>query len=96
MGNRRTHKPRPAASTRLGNHEVLEVNADVFRDTCLQLLDRVRDGELEVVVTKRGEAVARLVPPDARAPSAFGFMRGMLLAHGDIIAPDVESWGDHA
>jgi antitoxin (DNA-binding transcriptional repressor) of toxin-antitoxin stability system len=91
-----SHKklPSPAASTSLDAHDVIEVKAGVFKDTCLQLLDRVHDQEIEVVVTKRGEIVAKVVPPDARAPSAFGFMRGTLLAHEDIVTPDFEAWGD--
>ncbi len=91
-----SHKklPSPAASTGLDAHDVIEVKAGVFKDTCLQLLDQVHDQEIEVVVTKRGEIVAKVVPPDTRAPSAFGFMRGTLLAHEDIVEPDFEAWGD--
>ena len=85
---------KPAASTSLDAHEVIEVKAGIFKDTCLQLLDQVHDRDVEVIVTKRGIAVARVVPLDARAPSAFGFMRGTVLAHADIVAPDLESWGD--
>lgn len=73
---------------------VVEVKAGVFKDTCLQLLDQVRDQEVEVVVTKRGAIVARLVPANVSAPSAFGFMRGTVLAHEDIVSPDFETWGD--
>jgi antitoxin (DNA-binding transcriptional repressor) of toxin-antitoxin stability system len=86
--------PFPAPSTRLNGQEVVEVKAGVFKDTCLQLLDQVQAQEIEVVVTKRGEPVARLVPPDVAAPSAFGFLRGTLLSHGDLVAPDFEAWGD--
>ena len=81
-----------AASTSLLARDVVEVKAGVFKDTCLQLLDEVH--EREVVVTKHGKAVARLVPPDERAPSSFGFMRGTVLSHGDIVSPDFEPWGD--
>ncbi|HET7621363.1 MAG TPA: hypothetical protein VFK39_05610 [Gemmatimonadaceae bacterium] len=96
---RRHGKPRkaptpPAASTSLDTPDVIEVKAGVFKDTCLQLLDQVHEHEAEIVVTKRGAVVARVVPPDARMPSAFGFMRGTVLAHGDIITPDFEAWGD--
>jgi antitoxin (DNA-binding transcriptional repressor) of toxin-antitoxin stability system len=86
--------PPPAASTSLDAPDVIEVKAGVFKDTCLQLLDQVHEHEAEIVVTKRGAVVARVVPPGARMPSAFGFMRGTVLAHGDIIAPDFEAWGD--
>ena len=90
----RKGKKLPAASTSLDANEVIEVKAGVFKDTCLQLLDQVHEHDVEVIVTKRGVAVARVVPPDARAASAFGFMRGTVLAHEDIVAPDPEAWGD--
>lgn len=86
--------PSPAPSTSLDVPEVIEVKAGVFKDTCLQLLDQVHAQEVEVVVTKRGEVVARVVPPDTAVPSAFGFLRGTLLSHGDLVAPDFEAWGD--
>lgn len=92
--SRRTDLPAPAASTSLEAREAIEVKAGVFKDTCLQLLDQVHDQGVEVVVTKRGTVVARVVRPDQPAPSAFGFMRGTVLAHEDIVAPDFESWGD--
>jgi len=90
------HKRRnaPAVSASLEARDVIEVAAGVFKDRCLQLLDQVHDGEVEVVVTKRGVPVARLVPPESVAPSAFGFMRGTILWQGDIVAPDFEAWGD--
>lgn len=84
----------PAPSTRLQAPQVIEVKAGVFKDTCLQLLDEVHDGELEVVVTKHGVPVARVVPPDVRAPSAFGFLRGTVVAEDDIVSPDLEPWGE--
>ena len=86
--------PAPTSSTALDEHEVIEVKAGVFKDTCLHLLDQVHEREVEVVVTKRGQVVARVVPPADRASSAFGFLRGTLLAQGDIVSPDPDAWGD--
>lgn len=74
--------------------DVIEVKAGVFKDTCLQLLDDVRDRRIELVITKHGKPVARVVPLDDRAPSPFGFMRGTVLEYGDIVSPDFEPWGD--
>jgi prevent-host-death family protein len=45
------------------NHVVSSV---IFKAKCLQLLDQVRDTGREVVVTKKGIPVARLVPITAR------------------------------
>jgi antitoxin (DNA-binding transcriptional repressor) of toxin-antitoxin stability system len=73
---------------------VIEVGAGVFKDTCLQLLDEVSDGTTEIVVTKRGAAVARVVAVREGAPSAYGFLRGTVRSQGDIVSPDHEAWGD--
>lgn len=87
-----THYPTP--STALAHRAVMEVKAGVFKDTCLQLLDDVRDRDLELLVTKYGEPVARVIPTDTPAPSAFGFMRGTVLGQDDIVVPDFDSWGE--
>lgn len=86
--------PSPAPSTSLESPQVIEVKAGVFKDTCLQLLDQVHDEAIEVVVTKRGEVVAKVVPADTHLPSAFGFMRGTVLTQGDVVLPDFEAWGE--
>lgn len=84
----------PVPSTSLDAPEVVEVKAGVFKDTCLSLLDQVNHGEFEVVVTKHGTPVARVVPEIGSVPSAHGFLSGTVLEHGDLIAPDFEAWGD--
>ena len=70
------------------------VPAGVFKATCLELMDRVRDRREEIVITKYGRPVAKLVPViDAGAPrgTAWGWMKGTVLWYGDIISPiDVE------
>ena len=76
--------------------EAIEVKAGVFKDTCLQLLDRVREEGIEVLVTKRGVPVARLVPPGPRVVSPYGALRGSILADVDLDEPDHEAWGDLA
>ena len=84
----------PVASSSIKAHAVMEVKAGVFKDTCLQLLDDVRDTDVELIVTKYGEPVARIVRADAATPSAFGFMSGTVLAATDIVAPDFDAWCD--
>ena len=47
--------------------------------------------EVEIVITKRGTPVARLVPHRERPKSLFGADRGRMRIVGDIISPlDVE------
>lgn len=63
-----------------------EIPAGEFKARCLALLDQVALTRQEIVVTKRGRAVARLVPIE-KAPS----LRGSVLAADDIVDPvDVE------
>lgn len=96
MAGRRTRRAAPASSASLAAPRVIEVGARVFKDRCLQLLDQVSEREVEVVVTKRGRPVARLVAPEERTASAFGFMRGTVLGYEDIVSPDFDAWGDSA
>ncbi|CAN5879325.1 hypothetical protein BH23GEM9_BH23GEM9_08760 [soil metagenome] len=91
-----TDKKEPAPSSSLGAPEVVEVKAGVFKDTCLNLMDQVKDGAFEIVVTKHGTPVARVVPEGGTVPSAHGFMSGTVLEQGDIVSPDFEAWGDLA
>jgi prevent-host-death family protein len=75
---------------------IVEIGAGAFKDRCLQLLDQVARGEIEVIVTKHGNPVAHLVRPTRDVPSAFGSMRGTVLDHDDIVSPDLGEWGDLA
>ena len=62
------------------------VPAGEFKQRCLRLLDEVRDGGEEIVVTKRGTPVARLVP--IRSPSDWmGSMADQTSISGDIVEP---------
>lgn len=88
------HQKEPAPSSSLDGPEVIEVKAGEFKDTCLSLLDKVNRLEFEVVVTKHGTPVARVVPEGGHVVSAHGFMSGTVLDHGDIVSPDFEAWGD--
>jgi antitoxin (DNA-binding transcriptional repressor) of toxin-antitoxin stability system len=88
------HKKKPVPSSNLDAQPVIEVKAGVFKDTCLSLLDRVNHREFEVVVTKHGTPVARVVPESGTAASAHGFLSGTVLEHGDLVSPDFQAWGD--
>jgi prevent-host-death family protein len=46
-----------------------------FRAECLQVLDTVASARTEVLVTKRGKPVARIVPVGEPAAFRFGALR---------------------
>ena len=75
-----------------GAEEVVVSAAD-FKTRCLQLMDQVQRERTEVVVTRYGRPVARLVPYEpAEAVSPFGVLRGTVTFHGDVVEPTGEAW----
>lgn len=71
----------------------MKIPAGEFEARCLQLMDEVEETGREVVITKRGRPVARLVPvAEAGARDVFGCMRGTVTVVGDIVVPLEEPW----
>lgn len=65
-----------------------KVNATEFKARCLGLLDEVRDRGAEVVITKHGKPVARLVPMREATGSLRGAWKGLARIRGDIVHGD--------
>jgi prevent-host-death family protein len=74
-----------------GEDDVLESLAvSEFKATCLAVLERVRGTGKAVLVTKRGEPLARILPPRPPVPpesGAFGCMAGTAEEIEDILEP---------
>jgi prevent-host-death family protein len=69
------------------------IAAGKFKATCLGLLDEVQRERKEIIITKRGKPVARIVPVEAeKIPNLFGRMKGSIDILGDIISPIGEIW----
>jgi prevent-host-death family protein len=68
------------------------IAAGEFKAKCLHLLDEVQQSRKEIVITKRGRAVARLLPVEENLPSLFGRMKGTGRILGDIVGPTGEKW----
>ena len=69
-----------------------QIAAGEFKAKCLHLLDEVQRSRKEILITKRGRPVARLVPADETQAPLFGRMKGTIEICGDIIAPAGERW----
>jgi prevent-host-death family protein len=67
------------------------INATEFKARCLRVLDEVQATRSEVVITKRGRAVARLGPVGPARGSLRGAWKGMARIHGDIVQVDWSS-----
>jgi len=68
------------------------VPAGKFKAQCLELMDEVRDRHCEIVITKHGKPVAKLVPIDRKRPDIFGCMKGTVTILGDIVGSMGEIW----
>jgi len=75
---------------------VYRMAAGQFKARCLKLMDEVAEQHREVVITKYGKPVARLVPVEEEVPDSFGALRGSVVYHDDIVAPDHEPWDEDA
>jgi prevent-host-death family protein len=63
------------------------IAAGKFKAQCLAVIDEVHDLKEEVVITKRGKPMAKLIPVKKQKDDIFGFMRGQGRIVGDIISP---------
>jgi prevent-host-death family protein len=70
----------------------MTVPAGKFKAQCLQMLDDVQQNRREIVITKRGKAVARLVPLESDSQPIWGRMKGTVEILGDIVGPVGEKW----
>jgi len=68
------------------------IGAGEFKAKCLGLLDDVHRQRKEVLITKRGKPVAKLVPVNERTENFIGSMKGTMEIVGDIISPIDEKW----
>lgn len=67
------------------------IPAGVFKARCLGLLDEVERERKEIVVTKRGRPVARVVPVRPEPAVVFGRLKGTGRTVGDILSTG-EPW----
>ena len=83
------------------------IKSSEFQAKCLELMDEVAESGEEIVITKRGRPISRLVPyrekQDKREKSRdsdntekpktlLGIYRGKIKFHGDIVAPMPAEW----
>jgi prevent-host-death family protein len=59
-----------------------------FKRRCLELLERIHRRGEEIVITKRGEPIARVSPLRPHGSSLRGLLRGRLTVKGDIVHND--------
>ncbi len=74
----------------------MKINAAEFRANCFKILDEVEVTHKEVIITKRGKPVARLLhfPQQEEKDPLLGSMEGMVETIGDLTEPvtNSEAW----
>lgn len=71
----------------------MKIAAGKFKAQCLKLMDQVQASREEVVITKHGKPVAKLVPfENNSSTSLLGYLKGTVEVVGDITTPLEEVW----
>jgi prevent-host-death family protein len=72
----------------------MEISATDFKAKCLSLMEFVQEKQEEVIITKHGRPIAKLVPVDKekKKASPVGFLQGKLTMNEDIVKPIDISW----
>ena len=71
---------------------VRTIKASEFKARCLKLMDEVADSGAEIVITKNGRPVSRLLPYRKKPDTLFGIDRGKLEILGDLDEPLDVAW----
>jgi prevent-host-death family protein len=72
------------------------IKASDFKATCLKLMDEVAESGEEIVITKNGRPVSRLVPYRETSGLWFGRDRDKIRILGDIVSPMPAEWFEKA
>ncbi len=70
------------------------LKASEFKAKCLRLMDEVAATGEEIIITKNGRPVSKLVPCDGPPETWFGRDRDIIRIHGDIVGPMPREWWD--
>jgi prevent-host-death family protein len=67
---------------------IRQIPATEFKATCLKILDEVSRHGTEILITKRGKPVARLIGVATSAHATRGAWKGLARIRGDIVHCD--------
>ena len=68
------------------------VKASVFKAKCLHLMDVVNESGEEIVITKHGKPVSRLVPYRKQVDTLFGLHKGVVRSSENLLEPVGDEW----
>lgn len=68
------------------------IKASEFKAKCLHLMDVVNETNEEIIITKNGKPVSRLLPYRQQVESLFGLHEDRLHSRDSLIEPIDEQW----
>ena len=71
-----------------------KIAAGKFKAQCLRVMEQVRTTREPVLITKRGQPLAKLVPAEKPSDDFIGRLEGVITIVGDVESPVVplEDW----
>jgi prevent-host-death family protein len=71
-----------------------KIAAGKFKAQCLKVMEQVRTTREPVLITKRGQPLAKLVPAEKTSDDFIGRLEGIFTIVGDVESPVVplEDW----
>lgn len=71
----------------------MQIAAGKFKAECLKLMDDVSKFHTEIIITKHGKPVAKLVPcANETEKPLFGYLKNSVELTGDIVQPIRDAW----
>jgi len=68
------------------------MKASVFKAKCLGIMDEINETGEEIIITKNGRPVSRLLPFRNKPETLFGLHASGIRAADDLIEPVNENW----
>lgn len=73
-----------------------QIGAGEFKAKCLGLMDLVSKHKEEIVITKHGQPLVKLVPFEKEIPDLAGYLKGLAEIKGDIVHSPPVRWNADA
>jgi prevent-host-death family protein len=71
----------------------MKMSAAEFKAKCLKIMDQVNSFHHEIVITKHGKPIAKLVPYSVKpSQSLFGYLKNSVTIKDDITKPIDAKW----
>ena len=72
----------------------MQISVEQLKTEYLKLIDDFQKYHHEILITKSGKPIAKLVPivDNQVEKSLFGYMKDSVVIHGDILEPIGEKW----